>query len=37
MIKTLIKEHTEGDYAVRTALVTFFGIPIYKYKKTINQ
>lgn len=33
MIKVLIKEYREGDLAVITTEVTFFSIPIFKYKK----
>lgn len=34
MIKMLTKEYREGDYAVKTTVVTFFGIHIFRYKKT---
>ena len=39
MIKILTKEYREGDQAVRTTVVTFLCIPIFKYKKltTNNQ
>lgn len=34
MIRVLTEEYREGDLAVRTSVVTFFHVPIYKYKKT---
>lgn len=34
MIKVLTKEYREGDQAVKTTVVTFLYIPIFKYKKT---
>lgn len=34
MIKVLTKEFVEGGLAVRTTEITFFSIPIFKYKKT---
>lgn len=39
MIKVITKEFREGDYAVKTTLITFFGLTIFKYRKetTNNQ
>lgn len=34
MIKQLIQEYREGDRVVRTMIITFFRIPIFKYRKT---
>lgn len=34
MIKVLTKEYREGDQAVKTTVVTFLCIPIFKYKKS---
>lgn len=34
IIKTITEEYREGDLAVRTTVVTFFCISIFKYKKT---
>lgn len=34
MIKVLTSEYREGDQAVRTTVVTFLCIPIFKYKKS---
>lgn len=34
MIKQLVQEYREGDTVVRTIIVTFFRIPVFKYKKT---
>ena len=34
MIKMVTQEHQEGNLAVRTTVVTFFYIPIFKFKKT---
>lgn len=34
MIKMLTKEYREGDQAVKTTVVTFLCIPIFKYKKS---
>ena len=34
MIKMLTKEYREGDLAIRTIVVTFLYIPIFRYKKT---
>lgn len=34
MIKILTKEYREGDQAVKTTVVTFLCIPIFKYKKS---
>lgn len=34
MIKVLTKEYREGDQAVKTTMVTFLCIPIFKYKKS---
>ena len=33
MIETVKKEYREGDNAVRTTSITFFGIPIFKSKE----
>lgn len=33
MIKKLIKEYREGNFAILTEEVTFFNIPIFKCKK----
>ena len=33
MIKTVKKEYREGDNAVRTTSITFFGIPIFRSKE----
>ena len=33
MIETVKKEYREGDNAVRTASITFFGIPIFRSKE----
>lgn len=33
MIKVITDEYREGDNAVKTTSITFFGIPIFKYKK----
>lgn len=33
MIKVIIKQYIEGDFAVRTEKVTFLCIPIYKRKE----
>ena len=34
MLKVLTSEYREGDQAVKTAVVTFLCIPIFKYKKS---
>lgn len=34
MIKVLTKEYREGDQAVKTTVVTFLCIPLFKYKKS---
>lgn len=34
MIKMLTKEYREGDLAIRTIVVTFLYIPIFRCKKT---
>lgn len=34
MIKVVTQEYREGDLAVRTTVVTFLCIPIFKFKKT---
>lgn len=34
MIKVLTTEYREGDQAVKTTVVTFLCIPIFKYKKS---
>ena len=33
MIETVKKEYREGDNAVRTTSITFFGIPIFRSKE----
>lgn len=33
MIETVTKEYREGDNAVRTTSITFFGIPIFRSKE----
>lgn len=33
MIETIKKEYREGDNAVRTTSITFFGIPIFRSKE----
>lgn len=37
MIKTVTKEYREGDNAVKTTSITFFGIPIFRDKKNNNK
>ena len=34
MIKVLTQEYRENNLAVRTTVITFFCIPIYKFKTT---
>lgn len=34
MIEVLTKEYREGDQAVKTTVVTFLYIPLFKYKKS---
>ena len=34
MINMVTQEYREGDLAVRTTVVTFLHIPIFKFKKT---
>lgn len=34
MIKMVTQEYKEGDLAIRTIVVTFLCIPIFKFKKT---
>lgn len=34
MIKMVTQEYQRGNLAVRTTVVTFFCIPIFKFKKT---
>lgn len=34
MIRILTKEYREGDQAVKTTVVTFLCIPLFKYKKS---
>ena len=34
MLKVLTSEYREGDQAVKTTVVTFLCIPIFKYKKS---
>ena len=33
MIKVITDEYREGDNAVKTTSITFFGMPIFMYKK----
>lgn len=33
MINVITEEYAKGDLAIRTIVVTFFKIPIYKYRK----
>lgn len=34
MIKVLTREYREGDQAMKTTVVTFLCIPLFKYKKS---
>lgn len=34
MIKMLTQEYREGNLAVRTIVITFFGIPVFRFRKT---
>ena len=34
MVKVFTKEYREGDQAVKTTVVTFLCIPLFKYKKS---
>lgn len=37
MIEIVIQEYREGNLAVRTTVVTFLCIPIFKFRKTFNK